>query len=1397
MPVGEPRTPALWEVGDVVTAQYEVTGVHTDGGMGLVYRVRHREWDTDLAVKCPRPELFQTPQQQRLFVREAETWVSIGLHPNVCGCHYVRVLGGIPRVFAEYVPGGSLRDWIRDRRLYTGGPAQALARVLDLAIQTAWGLQHAHERGLVHQDVKPANVLLDTDGTAKVTDFGIARARAAGGGELVPGGGMTMAYASPEQAAPAPLSLRSDIYSFAVSVFEMFTGEVTWLMGPVVGETLAALRTEGPGQDPHAEGLVALPAAVADLLARCLDEEPARRPESMAQVADELVALYRKLTGQAFPRPRPRAAELRADELNNRALSLLDLGRTTEAGETFEAALKVDPRHPEATYNAGLARWRQAATTDEDLISALEAARADAQDAERVRPLLDEVHRERGAVGPGAVGEVREVPWFPYQKPDIEIRLTRDGRRALTAFDGATRLWDLDTGRYVRELDGVRGSVDLSPDGRQAVGVGSDGLVRLWDLANGRCLRTFTPAYRSGDTAVRQPRLLPEPGLVVAGTSDGTVLGWDVVTGRVRYTLEGFHRGPVQATSDGRRLLFHGSEGMVFLRDPDGAREQTVMPVRDRFGSPLCLAEDGRTAATAAFGIQVWAPHTGELLLSLDASPTCLDLSSDGRLLAGADRDGGVRLWDAATGRTLRTFRGHRGLVESVVFLDDGRHLLSAGRDGTARRWRLPEPYTAATRLSRPRRHAELSSLDGRVATLLEAAEQARRGGRSAVALDLLTQARAVPGHERAPQALAAWRALARDRRVTRTGLRAAWPTRVLARFDSRANLALSADGRTAAVRLAHALHLLDVESGERGAVIEGLPDSNGMNVLKGVQFTADGRTVLTANADGSLDAWSVAGGTRQASLSLTLGAAAARFTADGRRALVWGADHRVRLWEMASGKCLRSLDGDHGSSPELWLAPDGRTAATCGAGDAVQLWDLDTGRCRRVLRGHTAPVRAICVAPERRLLLSCGGQGDGRIRLWDTETGACLRVFDEQPGYALAVRLAPDGRFALSRGTDGALRLWELATGRCLRVLVGPKGGFQDAVFGLDGCSALSAGADGTVHVWELDWELAVRVPAEQFTENEDDRDDRDDRDDERGRVVFGRNRDQHDAEGAAGEVKGTARGLEPLLQAIVRVTGNPELDTWDIRRSREAQSGDTVAMIRLGVSLLEQGRTADAAQQFRRAAELDSPQAMYNLSVVLNRMGQESEALQWQRRAADRGYAHAMTQEGFRAAAGKRMDEGMRWLRGAAEQGDALGMAGLGTFLLEAGRTAEAEKWLRAAGDKGNLSAMYNLASLTQKAGREAEAEQWYRRAADKGHPQAMNNLGNILRHSDRAAEAEQWYRRSAEAGEPMGMLNLGEVLERSRPQEAAQWYRQAAAKGSARAAAHLRRMQSGGRA
>ncbi|MGW5642836.1 hypothetical protein ACWEV3_18085 [Saccharopolyspora sp. NPDC003752] len=93
-----------WEPGEVVLGLYEVRGVVNSGGMGLVHRVRHLGWQTDLAVKTPRPELVRTPKERSSF----GTWVALGLHPHTVSCAYVRTINEIPRVFAEWVDGGSL-----------------------------------------------------------------------------------------------------------------------------------------------------------------------------------------------------------------------------------------------------------------------------------------------------------------------------------------------------------------------------------------------------------------------------------------------------------------------------------------------------------------------------------------------------------------------------------------------------------------------------------------------------------------------------------------------------------------------------------------------------------------------------------------------------------------------------------------------------------------------------------------------------------------------------------------------------------------------------------------------------------------------------------------------------------------------------------------------------------------------------------------------------------------------------------------------------------------------------------------------------------------------------------------------------------------------------------------
>nr|MDQ3821190.1 serine/threonine protein kinase [Acidobacteriota bacterium] len=261
-----------WRVGDVILDLYEVLGVLGEGGMGKVYRVHHKNWNIDLAVKTPRPEIINKAGGKESFISEAETWVKLGLHPHTVSCYYVRELGGIPRVFAEFVEGGSLKDWIEAKKLYEGGAKKALERILDIAIQFAWGLHYAHEQGLVHRDVKPDNVMMTPEGAVKVTDFGLAKAHALSGSGseqlsgtvLVKGVGGTPAYSSPEQVAGKPLSRKTDIWSWAVSVLEMFTGEMTWMSGEAAVEALEEYLEDAN----ESRQIPKMPDGVAELLRR-------------------------------------------------------------------------------------------------------------------------------------------------------------------------------------------------------------------------------------------------------------------------------------------------------------------------------------------------------------------------------------------------------------------------------------------------------------------------------------------------------------------------------------------------------------------------------------------------------------------------------------------------------------------------------------------------------------------------------------------------------------------------------------------------------------------------------------------------------------------------------------------------------------------------------------------------------------------------------------------------------------------------------------------------------------------------------------------------------------------------------------------------------------------------
>jgi len=305
------QAPQDWQPGHQLLGDYEVVKVLGEGGMGKVYLVRSLYSGSQFAVKRAKG---MSEADRKAFLAELQTWIDLPDHPNLVPCRFFRTMGNEVLIFAEYVEGGSLREWIDTKKLYEGGRWFAVDRMLDVAIQLAWGLHCVHELGTVHQDVKPGNVLMGMGGKPGVqgvkpqlTDYGLARARAAAGEGfltdsqrriLVSSVRGTPAYWSPEQAQGLPLTHKTDIWSWGVSVLELFTGEVTWMSGRGAAEVLEQYLEEVG----HHDAIPAMPADMADLLRRCFQQDPTERLANLAEAVEHLQKIYRDSVGLRYGR---------------------------------------------------------------------------------------------------------------------------------------------------------------------------------------------------------------------------------------------------------------------------------------------------------------------------------------------------------------------------------------------------------------------------------------------------------------------------------------------------------------------------------------------------------------------------------------------------------------------------------------------------------------------------------------------------------------------------------------------------------------------------------------------------------------------------------------------------------------------------------------------------------------------------------------------------------------------------------------------------------------------------------------------------------------------------------------------------------------------------------------
>jgi len=1003
--------------------EYVVEKLLGTGGMGSVYLATQGRPRRTVALKVIRRGIA-TAAMIRRFEHEAEVLGRLQ-HPGIAQIYEAGAAavgaGDYPQPYIamEFIDGESLSAHAKSHALSRSQKLELMARVCD-------AVQHAHQRGVIHRDLKPGNILVDRTGQPKILDFGVARAADAdlrvvtlqtSVGQLIG----TLPYMSPEQvlADPSEVDTRSDVYALGVMLYELLTGRLPLDVGSrPIPEAARLIREETPSRLSSVSREYR--GDVETIVAKAMEKQKRRRYQSAAELAED-IRLH--LRGMPISAKQDSAWYVLLKQAQRHRV-------VAGVGAALLASLLAFTVY--ASVQAGrfqrLARSESLAKTaavDASKTAAREAARASEQ-AERLDEQLYASNIERGRLLglAGNLVQAEDILWRGFLARPFNPR----GRWALWEF------YEQHPCRWSRAaFPGGASLVCVGPAGDIAV-ASNTGEIAIYDALRGEETRRWSADNRlplamrfSGDGR----------SLVVAKRS-AIMTTYDLATrpdappGAADVPIPSPSGAAAFALSnDGSRVALWKRGGeIVLVRTADGTIVTSLKDDPADPASALALSDAGDLIAigTAGGALRVLKIATGEVIRRWSTDPGNIlgvDFSDDGSLIALGSRSRFVMVMRLADGQVLGTFRSELAASRYVAISPDGHHVMGSDMGATCV-WDIRDG--ALTRQIAMHRGGGAEAAWTRDGTGLVST------GRDGMLR--MWEPNSVPG-TRDFEGHTSW---------------------VFGAVTSPTDQTIVSAGGEGILRFWR----------RDGSSVGELRVSSAR--IRSLLFTPDGSRMYAGSADGKVHVVDPASRTVLTSIdgpdkaevcSLAL-------TPDGSRLIVGGYSHVINVHSLPdlSLHATLTLPRTGGVVRSLLITRDGTTMYTDGCGPEVCVFDLDSLSLRERLTGP-AVLRNLSLSEDTGRLAA--GMDDGRISLWNIKTGQFLATLDGHSTGVWAVAFSPTGRVLASGSDDSTVKLWDPESGVVLVSLAPGRGEVPFVGFSPDGHLLVATFQNRTFRTWDL----------------------------------------------------------------------------------------------------------------------------------------------------------------------------------------------------------------------------------------------------------------------------------------------------------------------------------------